>query len=182
MLDGVTVSINGVLAPILYVSPGVVNFQVPYETAPGTATVIVSTSGVVSNTATIQVVPALPGIFLLPAGPAVENYPKYTLNTSTNPAAPGSTIIVYATGLGKMSPAVADGAITPMNGVVTANASCSATIGSANATVSFAGLTPGSFGLGQVNITVPSTLAPGNYPLVVTVNGQASNAVTISVN
>jgi uncharacterized protein (TIGR03437 family) len=36
--------------------------------------------------------------------------------------------------------------------------------------------------LGQVNITVPSTLAPGNYPLVVTVNGQASNAVTISVN
>ena len=179
MLNGVAVTVNGVAAPILFVSPTVVNFQVPYETAPGTATVTLTARGA-SSTATVPVLSAVPGIFVLPTGPAVENS-DYSLNTPQNPAPAGSAIIVYLTGLGAMSPAVPDGAVTPMSPVTTAAASSSATIGSANAPVSFIGLTPGSFGLGQMNIQVPSNLASGSYPLTVTVNGQASNTVTINV-
>ena len=35
--NGVTVSVNGTQAPIYYVSPGQINFQVPWGTATGTA-------------------------------------------------------------------------------------------------------------------------------------------------
>ncbi|HML16369.1 MAG TPA: hypothetical protein VK419_05060 [Bryobacteraceae bacterium] len=184
MLDGVTVSVNGVNAPILYLSPALINFQVPYETAAGSASILVNTGAATSNTATVPVLAALPGIFVLPTGPAVENLVNgaYSLNTPQNPAAVGSTIVVYLTGLGAVSPAVADGAVTPASGLTSATASASATIGSATANVSFTGLTPGSFGLGQMNIQVPASLAPGSYPLVVTVNGQTSNTVSISVH
>jgi uncharacterized protein (TIGR03437 family) len=61
-------------------------------------------------------------------------------------------------------------------------ASTSATIGTATAKVSFAGLTPGFIGLQQMNIVVPATgLTTGDYPLTVTVNGQASNSAIVSV-
>jgi uncharacterized protein (TIGR03437 family) len=180
ILNGVIVTVNGVAAPILYASPTVVNFQVPFETAPGSATITISAGGQVSNTVTSTVVAASPGIFVLPSGPAVENA-DYSLNSSKNPASVGSYVIVYATGLGAMSPAVPDGAVTPMN-LTTATASSSATIGSMNAPVTFAGLTEGAFGLGQMNVQVPAGLAPGSYPLVVTVNGQTSNTVAISVH
>ena len=49
------------------------------------------------------------------------------------------------------------------------------------ATVSFTGLTPGFIGLVQMNIVVPPTLAPGVYPLSVTIDGQTSNSATIAV-
>ena len=62
-----------------------------------------------------------------------------------------------------------------------ATASHGATIGSAAATVSFAGLAPGWVGLVQVNIVVPPGLATGTYPLTVTIDGQTSNAGNISV-
>ena len=59
--------------------------------------------------------------------------------------------------------------------------SYTAKIGSAAATVSFAGLTPGFIGLVQMNIVVPSSLTPGVYPLTVTIDGQTSNSATIAV-
>ena len=49
------------------------------------------------------------------------------------------------------------------------------------AAISFAGLAPGYIGLVQMNIVVPSTLAPGVYPLIVTIDGQTSNSATIAV-
>ena len=49
------------------------------------------------------------------------------------------------------------------------------------AAVTFAGLAPGFVGLVQMNIAVPSTLATGSYPLTVTIAGETSNSVTVSV-
>jgi uncharacterized protein (TIGR03437 family) len=42
--------------------------------------------------------------------------------------------------------------------------------------VSYAGLSPDSAGLYQINFTVPSGLAAGNQPLVLTVDGISSPA------
>ena len=56
----------------------------------------------------------------------------------------------------------------------------SATIGSLPAIVTFSGLAPGFVGLGQANVQVPD-LAPGDYPLVLTIGGIPSNAGIISV-
>ena len=57
----------------------------------------------------------------------------------------------------------------------------SATIAGQNAPVQFIGLTPGGIALAQANITVPS-LAAGDYPLVITVGGAASNAPLVAVS
>ena len=108
----VSLTVNGVNAPILgvYGSANQVNFQVPYETKTGSASIVVTVAGLASNTVTVPVTAASPGMFLVGTSPAVQNYPSYTLNSSSNPIAAGGTIIAYLTGAGAVTPAVADGA------------------------------------------------------------------------
>jgi adhesin/invasin len=105
----------------------------------------------------------------------------FTLNDPSNPAKAGSTIVAYLSGSGPVSPAVADGAATPLDPLVSATSQSSATIGSSTAQVAFAGLTPGFVGLVQVNIVVPSDLATGDYPLAITIGNETSNPAPVSV-
>jgi uncharacterized protein (TIGR03437 family) len=179
----VSVKVNGVAAPLYYVSPGQINFQVPWATpATGTVNVAVVVNGGSSNTVAVPVGTAAPGLFYLPSGAAiVQNTPSYTLNDPTNPAPAGSTIVAYLTGSGPVSPAAKDGTPASSTSLTYLTAAYSATIGSTPATVSFAGLTPGFIGLVQMNIVVPSTLTTGVYPLSVTIDGQTSNSATIAV-
>ncbi|HTA68136.1 MAG TPA: IPT/TIG domain-containing protein [Bryobacteraceae bacterium] len=180
-VESVSVSVNGQLAPVLYVTPNQVNFQVPWETALGPATVTVAVNGGASNAVTVNVLGAAPGLFSMSSGQAIVQNSDYTLNSPSNPAKVGSTIIAYLSGSGAVSPAVVDGAIAPLGTVVYANATSSATIGSSTAQVAFAGLAPGFVGLVQVNIVVPSGLQTGSYPLSVTIGSETSNSGTISI-
>ena len=181
---GVTVTVNGKAAPIFYLSPGQINFQVPWSTpTSGSVNVSANYLGSASNTISVPVGTAAPGLFTrsdLPGAAVVQNS-DYSLNDPSNPAKAGSTIIAYLTGSGPVSPAAADGVPTPATGLVTATSAVTATVGSATATVSFAGLAPYFVGLVQMNIVVPSTLAPGVYPLAITIGGQAANTATIAV-
>jgi adhesin/invasin len=177
----VSVSVNGQAAPVFFVSPTQINFQVPWETAVGTASVTVSVVGGASNTVSVPVVSAGPGLFVSGTSAIVQNAADYSLNGPSHPAAAGSTIIAYLTGSGPVSPAATDGVAAPLTSLMYATASHSATIGSAAATVSFAGLAPGWVGLVQANVLVPAGLAAGTYPLTVTIDGQTSNAGSISV-
>jgi uncharacterized protein (TIGR03437 family) len=181
IVESVSVSVNGQLASVLYVTPTQVNFQVPWETALGPATVTVAVNGGASNVVTVNVLGAAPGLFSTSSGQAIVQNSDYTLNSPTNPAKVGSTIVAYLSGSGAVSPPVADGAITPIGTLVYANSPSSATIGSSTAQVAFAGLAPGFVGLVQVNIVVPSGLQTGNYPLSVTIGSETSNSATISV-
>ena len=54
-------------------------------------------------------------------------------------------------------------------------------IGGAKAQVSFSGLAPGFVGLYQVNAVIPSGLAGGNQPVVVTVGGSSSNSALLPI-
>jgi uncharacterized protein (TIGR03437 family) len=65
---------------------------------------------------------------------------------------------------------------TPASPYTTPTQSVTATIGGQNATALFAGLTPQTVALGQVNLVVPQSLATGTYPLVITVGNQARAA------
>ena len=68
-------------------------------------------------------------------------------------------------------PATKDGTLAPTDGtLIIAQSTVTAKIGSA-AAASFTGLTRGFIGLAQMNIVVPA-LAPGVYPLTVTIDGQ----------
>lgn len=180
-LAGVSVSVNGVNAPILYATSTQVNFQVPWGTNVGSATLTISSNGVVGNTVTVPVATAAPGLFTYGSGRAVVQNFDFSLNTSSNPAKVGSTVMAYLTGSGPVNPPVNNGALSPSNPLANITSSYSAKMGSASANVSFAGLAPGFVGLVQMNIVVPAGLAKGDYPLTVTIDGQTSNSGTVSV-
>jgi uncharacterized protein (TIGR03437 family) len=180
-LGGVSVTVNGKTAPILAVTPTQVNFQVPWETAVGTASIAVTVNGRTSNTLAVPVMAAAPGLFSVGAGRAAVQNSDYSLNTPSNPAQPGGTIMAYLTGSGPVNDPMADGVATPYSPLVSAMSPASATIGAFAAQVTFTGLAPGFVGLVQMNIVVPAGLAAGDYPLSVTIHGQTSNSGLISV-
>ena len=182
-LNNVSVTVNGIAAPLLFISPGQINFQVPWKTtasSSGTAAVAVVINGGPSNTVQVPLQSAAPGLFTNGAAAIAQNQ-DFSVNDAAHPAAPGSTIVAYLTGSGPVSPAAADGTPAPTAPLSNITSAKSAKIGTADAVVSFGGLTPGFIGLVQFNVVVPSGLAPGTYPLAVTIDGQTSNSGNIVV-
>ena len=180
-LAGVTVAVNGVLAPILYVQPTLINFQVPWQTQPGLATVQVTVNGVPAAPVTVPAGVASPGIFLLGGGlSAIENSDG-SINSPANPARGSTLISVYLTGSGGISLAVPNGVASPTGPFAMLNGPYSATIGPSPAVVQFAGLAPYAVGLVQMNIIVPTGLQPSTYPLTITIDGEPSNTVSVAV-
>jgi len=177
---GVSVSVNGRPAPVLFVGTDQINFQIPWETATGSATIIASTSGVQSAAVKVAVVAAAPGLFVEGSHAIAQNF-DYSLNSSSNPAKDGTLLIAYLTGAGAVSPAVADGAPAPSKPPSEVTSNVTATIDSQPAVVKFAGLAPDFVGLWQVDVIVPAGLKQGEYPLVVSVDGASSNAANVSV-
>ena len=181
-LGGVQVFVNGVAAPILYVQQTLINFQVPWETQPGTAAISVTVNGVASNTVTVPVGTAAPGIFLLSAGVGAVVNQDGSVNGPAHPAKSGDTLTVYLSGSGPVSITPDDGAASPSNPPSVLTSSYSAAIGPAPAPIVFAGLGPTQVGVTVVNLTVPSGLASTTYPLAITINGETSNTVPIVIN
>jgi uncharacterized protein (TIGR03437 family) len=177
---GVSVSVNGKPAAILFIDTDQINFQIPWDTAAGSATITVSSSGVQTAAVKVSVVAAAPGLFFKGSHAIVQNF-DYSLNSSSNPAQDGALIIAYLTGAGAVSPPVADGAPAPSSPLSKVTSSVTATIDSQTAQVKFAGLAPDFVGLWQVDVLVPAGLAQGEYPLVISVDGQSSNAANVSV-
>lgn len=175
-LAGVSATVNGMPAPLWFISPGQINLQIPYETGAGTAVIGINNNGSVGYT-TVQMSPAVPGIF--------------SYNGLLNPdssAKTGTAAYLFLTGDGDVTPALATGSTptlgTPISGLPTpyfaVNNNLTVTVGGINAPVLFAGVTPGSVGVTQVNFQLPSGLT-GTQPVVVTVNGVASSPVNINI-
>ncbi len=180
-MGGLTVTVNGILAPILYAGPNQINFQTPYEIQSGTATVNVSVRDEMSVSQQVIAAAAAPGIFSYGDNHAIAQNQDYSLNGAGNGALPGDYVTVYITGGGAVDNPVATGqaaSITPLSRFTQA---VTATIGGLNATVIFAGLTPGFAGLGQISVRIPN-LPAGAYPLVLTENGQSSNSAIVTVS
>ncbi len=179
-----TVTVSGVEVPLLYAAPSQINFQVPYEVAAGTSPlVVVTTKAGSSNSFPMPIQANAPSLFQYNGNDAVVENSDFSLNQSTNGATPGSYIIAYATGGGAVSNQPADGAAGPSSPPLAElpSGSATATINGENAPVLFAGLAPYFVGLLQLNITVPSDLAFGTYPLVITVAGVSSKSATVVV-
>jgi uncharacterized protein (TIGR03437 family) len=180
-LSGTSVTVGEKAAPLVFVSAGQVNAQVPYEVTEGdNVPVIVTVNGISSLAATVSVVAAAPGIFQFGNKRAVVQNEDYTVNNTDNPAKAGSYVVAYLTGMGRPDNPVATGNGAGSDPLSRPRAAVSVTIGNQPAEIAFAGLTPSFVGLTQVNLKIPN-LAAGDYPLVVTVNGEKSNAVTVTV-
>lgn len=179
-LAGVTVMVNGTAAPIQSVSSTQVNFQVPWETTGTTANIVLMLNNLTSNTETVPLSPAGPGLFVDVNGNAIAQNADGSTNAASNPAQVGTTITAMMTGTGPVAPTIADGAAPSDNSIMLTLAT-TATIGGEATPVISANLAPGMVGVAQFTIMVPSDLQTGPYPLVLGVGSETSNAGTISV-
>lgn len=159
-LGNVRVTINGQNAPIFYVTPGQISVLVPQAVTPDNgienATVQVINNNVASNAVTVYTNYTAPGVFSLGGngiGPAAAVLLNASVVSSANPASAGSTVLMFATGLGEVDPAVTDGAAAPSSPLAMATDSSldQVVVGGAQETVTFNGLTPGLAGLFQLN-------------------------------
>jgi uncharacterized protein (TIGR03437 family) len=178
-VSGVTVSLAGRAVPLLYVGPSQANFQVPYETTPGTSNLVVTANGVAGSPASVTVAAAAPGIFVYGNNWAVVLNQDYSLNGPSNPAKAGSYVMLYGTGAGAASPAVPTGSAAPASPLSTVT-NVTATVNGLPATVAFQGLAPDFVGLLQVNLQVPA-LPSGTYPVQIAAGGIKSNSASIAV-
>jgi uncharacterized protein (TIGR03437 family) len=190
-LDGASVSIqdakgNITSAPLIFVSPGQITFQVPSLVAAGTAKVTVTAPGSAQTASNVVIAPVAPALFTVNGSGLVAGYavrvssggtqtvePAYTLNAqgqfSAAPINMGSAtdkvyLTLYATGV--QAAGLANVAVT-VNGVSTP--------------VLYAG-NAGYEGVDQVNVLLPASLAgSGTVALQLTASGISANTVQIAL-
>ena len=178
-LGGTSVTINGIAAPSFYVSPTQINAQVPFEIQPGVAIGLITDGNGASVPFAIDVVADAPSILVdTDTNHLICFNQNGSLNSPQNPAPPGSIVTLYLTGIGLVMNQPATG--SPATGLSPAIATATATLGRFPAVIQYLGLTPGSIGLAQANIVMPSVPA-SDYPLILTLGGAAANWTIISV-
>jgi uncharacterized protein (TIGR03437 family) len=179
------------LAPLFFISPAQVNYQIPPATATGTATVTITNGDGAISTGTAQIEPVAPGLFAANANgqgvaaalalrvkadgsqiyepiaqfdPAQNKFVSVPIDLG--PSTDTMFLILYGTGIRFRSSLTA----------------VLASIGGANAQVEYVGPAPGFIGLDQVNVRLPrSLIGRGEVDLTLTVDGQPSNAVRINI-
>jgi uncharacterized protein (TIGR03437 family) len=162
-LEGVTVYVNGIVGSLFYVSPGQINFLIPYEIVATTATVYVARQGVSGPPAVIPLANAAPGFFQWSGNFALAEHADGSLISSSSPAQAGEIVVLYAAGLGRTSPDVSAGHI-----VFTATSILYASelqillngVPCPSSSIYYAGLAPGYAGLYQINLMLPDVLPP----------------------
>jgi uncharacterized protein (TIGR03437 family) len=174
-ISGVAVTVNGVAAPVWYVSPNQLNIQIPYEiAASSSATLVVNNNGQVASTP-LTIDSAAPGLFtdsqnsLVPAATAAR----------------GQTITLYLTGAGAVTPQIISGAAPSASvGLLqlpTPQQTTTVTVGGIAAPASFIGIPAGMAGIVQINFQIPTTVGTGSQAVIVTVGDVASKAANLIV-
>ena len=98
---------------------------------------------------------------------------------TTVAAKPGDVIILWATGFGPTNPLAPLGVATPGSGTYPTASAPTIKVNNTAAIVYGAALAPGSAGLYQIAIQVPSNLADGDWPIQAIIGGVTSPAGTI---
>src|SRR5262249_50425342 len=120
-LDGVSVTINGTPAYVYYISPVQINLLTPADlTSTSPVTVQISNNSLTSATLNVPVQAVAPSLFLINSDKYVNARhsngvsvigPTTLIPNVTTPAAPGETIVLYATGCGATNPAIPNGQV-----------------------------------------------------------------------
>jgi len=201
------VLVNGNPAPIFYTLYGQIAFQVPMESAAGTAIVQVQrTDGTISNQASVTIASRAPRLLLLSGGygaivnndgcrgitpcvlggslpmPASYSQPGYP----AYPAKAGDTLTIYAIGMGATSPSVGTGQAAPLvepfaRLTNTPTIRFGSSLVPTSATPSFAALAPGYAGLYQINVQIPPGAPTGTVPVFAIFPDSASNEALIAI-
>ncbi len=162
---GTSVSVNGRVAQLLYVSPTQVNFVVPAETDSGTADVIVTNAEGFPSRTEIAIVPAAPGIFTVTGTGRGE---AIILNAGTlvlgpfDPTKRNLRLIIFATG-------------------VRGSSQLSLTIAGHPLVVESIQKSPELPGLDEIHVLIPADLREaGTLNLVITADAREGNPVAVT--
>ena len=194
VLGGVQVTVNGIPAPILFISVFQINFQIPFGVSlDGPLVIIVIRDGVPSAAENAPVALYAPGFFLnfATGEPFVQRFPDFSLISAANPARAGDILILYFNGVGGLTNPPATGSAAVAAPLSIAQLLPTVTLGGVPQFVSFTGLAPGFVALGQGNIVLSDRLPAaldqkGNgvttLPLVMDFGGSASPPVNLPVD
>jgi uncharacterized protein (TIGR03437 family) len=188
---GICVDLSGTRAPVFGASDTQVNFQTPALSAGASVTVrVIISCGTSSEAATpgvtVQIAAASPEFFYFSYSTSGHNPVAATdsvngayLGTGTGfvPAQPSEYVTVYATGFGATNPAVTPGDFPPQ--LAGATGSIRVLLNGTqlpDANVLYAGVTPFSPGLYQLNLLLPADTPDGDLSLVLEVAGVPSPA------
>src|SRR5262249_20451403 len=143
--------------------------------------VVTSINGASTTTAKVKVVAASPGVYTYGSGglgriTAVNQ--DGSAISDLRPAAKGSVVTLYASGLGAVSPAIAAGVPPPATPLSNTASPVTATLGGISIPVQFAGAAPGFPGLYQVDVQIPATTPTGTQELRISTQGVSSQAGT----
>ena len=200
VLGNVSVTFNGIPAPLNGVfhssTQDQINAQLPWNVQTGTATVVVTNNGVQSPPQTLQVGQFSPGIFAVNFGlgqAIVLNNIDGTLaapvgsipGLTTRPAKIGDPngLVILCTGLGPVTPTVANGA-NSLDQLRNTNNTPVVLVGGVPAQVLFSGMSPQFVGVNQVNFLMPANVPTGDkVTLQLQIGGLTStNQVTMAVS
>jgi uncharacterized protein (TIGR03437 family) len=183
-IAGVSVTVDGIAAPMNFAGPTQVNFIIPYGVTPGVRPVQVRTP-TTTISGLVRLISAAPAIFPKDAATPPRGAIRHvdgSENSSSNPIRRGQFIVIYGTGPGALSQAPADGAGAPSNPPVTTRSTPQVYIGGIPAETNFSGLTPGLAGVWQINALVPDRpFLNGRVPIRVFMDGVDANEVTVFV-
>jgi uncharacterized protein (TIGR03437 family) len=171
VLAGTTVEMDGLPAPLFFVSETEIRAQVPWAMAGrNTATVRVIVNNSTSAALSLKVLAARPGVFAM-NGQAIATNEDSSPNNPGNPASRDSEIVLHATGLG-----VAEGDPPAHNDLLALS------IDGRPARVLYARPRPDLAGVSEIRALVPMGAQPGAAPVQIAIGGASSQAgVTVAV-
>lgn len=198
-LQAVSVYINGVAAPLYFTSDTQINYQMPYSTSAGMASVVVLRDDGIASYGQVNVATAAPALFAADAsgkGQAAAQNSDFSRNgdpamePQTKRARKGDYVVLYGTGAGaqfvnastNQPLTIKDGEAATSSSLAATASLPTATIGGKPATIYFSGLAPGFVGLWQLNVQVPADAPSGaNVEVVISFGGKTASRMTIAV-
>jgi len=183
-VGGISVTVdNDMMLPLLFVSSGQINAQLPLELPAGNHTIQIQALGEPEVTGTLTVARNAPGLFtqnLNSQEYAVAFHSDGSLVTPTSPAKGGETIALLGTGFGPYKGVVIDGFFPPDPPPALTDAVI-VSVGNQFPHTIWAGAAPGYTGLVLVKFQLPNGLPSGSVAASVSVNGVKSNTVNVAV-
>jgi uncharacterized protein (TIGR03437 family) len=195
-LGGVTLTVTDVagtgrVAPLLYVSSTQINFVVPAGTAAGMAQLSISNGGASPLTTTAIIQSVAPTLFSMSGDGQGVAAAQAIQTTNSNPPVQTAVAVFQCIGSSQcVAVPIALSSNSTMSlvlyGTGVRNRSSlenvTANIGGTNVPVAYAGAQPSYPGLDQVNLTLPTSLSgSGQVNIVLTVDGQTANVVTVDI-
>lgn len=194
-LGGVQVLVDNKPATLSYVSPTLANILVPNDVGAGDVPVVIRNAAGDSSVTTVRAAAFKPTLYVYPQQPQNNRIyhtavtgtaaaPVYVGKVGTDPrvtrgARPGETIQVYGTGFGPTTPAVPTTQIPA--GAPAVSGTVRILFGQTVATVVNGNGNLVGPGLYLFNVTVPNTLADGEYPLIAEIGGISSSSIVTLV-